>query len=74
MRKSLVSTAAALLLAFGAAGAHAQVAIANADFELSTVATDTFDTFSSLGWNSVQWGWLGGQGDCISHRSNFVHG
>ena len=70
MRKSLVSTAAALLLAFGAAGAHAQVAIANADFELSTVATDTFDTFSSLGWNSVQWGWLGGSSKVVDVGGN----
>lgn len=60
MRKSLVSAAAALLLTFGAAGAQAQVAIANADFELSVVASDSSDTFSNLGYNNVEWGWLGG--------------
>jgi hypothetical protein len=60
MRKSIVTTAAALLLAFGAAGAQAQVAITNADFELSGVASDTFDTFSHLGYSNVAWGWLGG--------------
>jgi hypothetical protein len=60
MRKSLVSTAAALLLAFGAAGAQAQVSINNADFELSVVADNTFETFSNLGYSNVEWGWLGG--------------
>lgn len=60
MRKSLVSTAAALLLALGAAGAQAQVSITNADFELSAVADNTFDTFSNLGYGNVEWGWLGG--------------
>ena len=60
MRKSLVSIAAAALLAFGAAGAQAQVSITNADFELSVVASDTSDTFSNLGFGNVEWGWLGG--------------
>lgn len=60
MRKSLVSTAAALLLSFGAAGAQAQVALANADFELSMVANNSVDTFANLGYSNVQWGWLGG--------------
>lgn len=60
MRKSLVSTAAALLLAFGAAGAQAQVSITNADFELSVVANDSFDPVSNLGYSNVEWGWLGG--------------
>lgn len=61
MRKSIVTTtAAALLLAFGAAGAQAQVAITNADFELSAVANDSSDTFSNLGYSNVEWGWLGG--------------
>lgn len=70
MRKSLVSTAAALLLAFGAAGAQAQVAIVNADFELSAVATDTSDTFSNLGWSNVQWGWLGGTSKIVDVGGN----
>jgi PEP-CTERM motif len=60
MRKSLVSTAVALLLSLGVAGAQAQVAIANADFELSAVASDSADTFSHLGYSNVQWGGLGG--------------
>ncbi|MEX8493871.1 PEP-CTERM sorting domain-containing protein [Sphaerotilus sp.] len=70
MHKSLVSTAAALLLAFGAVGAQAQVAIANADFELSAVATNTSDTFSNLGWSNVQWGWLGGSSKIIDVGGN----
>jgi hypothetical protein len=70
MRKSLVSVAAALLLTLGAAGAQAQVAIANADFEVPTVATNTSDTFASLGWNSVQWGWLGGMSQIVDVGGN----
>jgi len=70
MRKSLVSAAAALLLTFGAAGAQAQVALANADFELSAVATGTSDTFSSLGWSNVQWGWLGGMSKVVDVGGN----
>ena len=60
MRKSLVSTAASVLLALGATGAQAQVSITNADFELSVVANDSSDTFSNLGYSNVEWGWLGG--------------
>lgn len=70
MRKSLVSTAAALLLAFGAAGAQAQVAISNGNFEMSAVATDTSDTFSNLGWTNVQWGWLGGTSKIVDVGGN----
>ena len=70
MRKSLLSTAAALLLAFGAAGAQAQVVIQNAGFELSAVATDTSDTFANIGWNNVQWGWLGGASKIVDVSGN----
>jgi hypothetical protein len=65
MHKSLVSAAAAVLLAFSNVGAQAQVAIANADFELPAVATDASDTFANLGWTSVQWGWLGGSSKIV---------
>lgn len=70
MHKSIVSTAAALLLAFGAAGAQAQVTIVNADFESPTLATGTSDTFSNLGWNAVQWGWLGGLSRIVDTADN----
>lgn len=70
MRKSLVSTAAALLLAFGAAGSQAQVVISNGNFEMSAVATDTSDTVSNLGWNNVHWGWLGGTSKIVDVGGN----
>lgn len=70
MRKSFVSTAAALLLILGAAGAQAQVSISNADFELSAVANDSSDTVSNLGYGNVQWGWLGGMSKIVDVAGN----
>ncbi len=57
MHKTLTSIAAALLLAALGTGAQAQNLITNGDFELSTVATDSFETYSNLGgYTATLWG------------------
>lgn len=57
MQKTLTSLAAGLLLATLGAGAQAQNLITNGDFELSTVATDSFETYTNLGsYTNTLWG------------------
>ena len=57
MQKHLISIAAATLLTALGTGAQAQNLITAGDFELATVATDSFETYSNLGgWAATQWG------------------
>ena len=57
MQKTLTSIAATLLLTAFGTGAQAQNLITNGDFELSPVATDTFETFTNLGgFAATVWG------------------
>lgn len=57
MQKTLTSIAAALLLTALGTGAQAQNLITNGDFEMSAVATDSFETYSNLGgYASTLWG------------------
>lgn len=57
MQKTLTSIAAALLLAALGTGAQAQNLITNGDFEMSAVATDSFETYTNLGgYVATLWG------------------
>jgi PEP-CTERM motif len=57
MQKTLTSIAAALLLGALGSGAQAQNLIANGNFELSPVATNSFATYSNLGgYGATLWG------------------
>lgn len=57
MQKHLISIAAATLLTALGTGAQAQNLITAGDFELATVATNSFETYSNLGgYVATQWG------------------
>lgn len=57
MQKRLTSIAAALLLAALGTSAQAQNLITAGDFEMATVATDSFETYSNLGgYAATLWG------------------
>jgi hypothetical protein len=58
MQKTLTSLAAALLLAAFGTGANAGPnLIANGNFEMSAVATDSFETYTNLGgYGATEWG------------------
>jgi len=58
MQKTLTSLAAALLLAAFGTGANAATnLITNGDFEMSAVATNSFETYTNLGgYGATEWG------------------